>query len=90
MIEQPLGKPYSDQTYTGSAIKLDSSSLVVRLGGRRLQEGKDFTVSYKNNKNASTDSTKATVTIKGKGNFTEQKTVEFNIAKKILIPRMSF
>lgn len=71
-----------DQTYTGSAIKLDSSSLVVRLGGRRLQEGKDFTVSYKNNKNASTDSTKATVTIKGKGNFTEQKTVEFNIAKK--------
>lgn len=32
-------------------------------------QGKDYTVSYKNNKKISTDTAKAEVTIKGKGNF---------------------
>ncbi len=34
-----------------------------------LEQGKDYTVSYKNNKRVSTETAKAEITIKGKGNF---------------------
>lgn len=34
-----------------------------------FEQGKDYTVSYKNNKKVSTDAAKAEITIKGKGNF---------------------
>ncbi|MDO5538962.1 MAG: hypothetical protein Q4F83_02655 [Eubacteriales bacterium] len=43
-----------------------------------LKQGKDYTVSYKNNKNIGT----ATVTIKGKGNYTGTLTKKFKITIK--------
>jgi len=61
-------------TYTGKAIK---PSLVVYYGTTKLSLNKDYTVSYKNNKNAGV----ATLTINGKGNFSFTKTVEFTIKK---------
>ena len=45
-----------------------------------LKLGTDYSVSYKNNKNAGT----ATVTVKGLGNYGESKTMNFTITKKML------
>ncbi|MCR5669762.1 MAG: hypothetical protein K6G10_02050 [Butyrivibrio sp.] len=69
----------ADAVYTGAAVK---PSVSVYCGDLLLKEGKDYTVSYKNNKNAFTLNegeegfTNAkgvvlapTVTVKGKGNF---------------------
>ena len=50
-------------TYTGSAIK---PSVIVKQNGTALLEGRDYTLSYKNNVNPGT----ATVTVTGKGNYT--------------------
>lgn len=49
----------------------------VTLGGQELSVDKDFDVSYFDNGKVGT----ASVTIKGKGNFTGEKTVYFQIAK---------
>ncbi len=58
----------------------------VMLGYNELQIGKDYTVSYKNNKKlAEANATKApTVVIKGKGNYKFTKTVTFSIIQKFL------
>ena len=61
--------------YTGKAIK---PAPVVKLGGKTLKKGVDYTVSYKNN----TKVGKATVTIKGKGNYTGTVTKTFKINPK--------
>ena len=54
----------SAQTYTGKAL---TPAPVVKLGGKTLKAGTDYTVSgYKNNVNAGT----ATVTVAGKGSYT--------------------
>lgn len=66
------------QIYTGSEIKLSSEALKVRNGVELLTAGKDYTVGYKNNINVGT----ATVTVKGKGNYTDQLTAEFEILPK--------
>lgn len=66
-----IGK-IADQTYTGKAVK---PTLVVKYNGKTLKNGTDYTLSYKNNKNVGT----ATVTIKGKGNYTGTKKVTFKI-----------
>lgn len=50
-------------TYTGSAFK---PSVKVVVSGKTLKKNTDYKVSYKNNTNAG----KATVVIKGKGNYT--------------------
>ncbi len=63
----------SNQTYTGSAITF--ANIVVKVGGRTLVLGTDYTVSYSNNTAAGT----ATVTITGKGNYTGTCTKQFNI-----------
>ena len=62
----------SDRAYTGKAIK---PSVTVKDGTKTLKNGTDYTLTYKNN----TKIGKATVTIKGKGSYTGEKTVSFNI-----------
>lgn len=68
-----------DQTYTGKVIK---PKLNVYYGSRLLVEGKDYSLSYgKNNTNVAsrTDSAAPSVTIIGKGNYSEKHTVYFSI-----------
>lgn len=67
-----------NQTYTGLSIKLPEDVLQVYAGSTRLTAGVDYTVSYKNNKAVGT----ATVTIKGKGNYKDTVTAQFNIVPK--------
>ena len=55
---------------------------VVSFGNIVLKEGKDYTLSYKNNLAVSNDSnsnSRPVVIIKGKGNFSGQKTLEYRI-----------
>lgn len=62
----------TNYTYTGSSVK---PSFRVYSGNKRLQEKRDYTVSYKNNRNAGT----ASLTVKGKGNYTSSETRTFEI-----------
>ena len=84
--------PVGDQIFTGSAIKPtvrvfdgisyeDGSGEVIEL-----VQGKDYTVSYKNNKNVNAEGSKnvPTITIKGKGNYAGTEYVRFNILSKPL------
>ena len=61
-------------TYNKRARK---PAVTVVYGGTTLKEGKSYTVSYSNNKNAG----KATVTITGKGNYKGTVKKNFTIAK---------
>ncbi len=65
----------SNQSYTGKAIK---PAITVKDGGKKLVNGTDYTVSYKNNTKIGT----ATVTITGKGDYTGTKTLTFKIVPK--------
>ena len=65
----------SNKTYTGKAI---TQNPTVKLGSKTLKKGTDYTVSYKNNKAVG----KATVTIKGKGNYTGTISKTFKINPK--------
>lgn len=65
-----------DVTYTGTAIK----PVVNVYDGATLLTKKDYTVSYKNN----TKVGEATITIKGKGNYTGTITKNFKIVAKDL------
>lgn len=60
--------------YTGKRI---APVPTVRVGGRTLTKGRDYTVSYGANVNAG----KATVTVTGKGAYAGSKTVAFTIAQ---------
>lgn len=64
-------------TYTGGAITPD---VVVKDGSSTLVAGTDYEVSYSNNETCGT----ATITITGKGRYTGQKTVTFEITKAVL------
>ena len=58
---------------------------MVKFGDMLLQEGKDYTLSYKNNNtvyNGCDFSKVPTVIVKGKGNFTGTKTESFKILQK--------
>ncbi len=61
-----------DQYYTGKAIE---PSLALTYAGSSLKINEDYTVSYENNKNIGT----ATVKITGKGNYTGEVSVTFQI-----------
>jgi len=61
-------------TYTGKELK---PAPTVKLGSTTLKSGTDYTVSYKNNKNAGT----ATVTVTGKGNYAGTTSGTFKIAQ---------
>ncbi|WP_028511014.1 leucine-rich repeat protein [Ruminococcus sp. NK3A76] len=65
----------SNKTYTGKAIK---QTPVVKLSGKTLKSGTDYTVTYKNNKAVGT----ATVTITGKGAYTGTVSKTFKICPK--------
>lgn len=62
----------NDQSYTGQKQK---PAPTVTLNGKTLKKGTDYTVSYKNNKNAGV----ATVTVKGKGDYSGTATATFRI-----------
>ena len=62
----------SNKSYTGKAVK---PAVTIKDGDKKLVKGTDYTVSYKNNTKIGT----ATVTIKGKGNYTGTKTLTFKI-----------
>ena len=64
-------------TYTGKALK---PAIQVFDGETQLKEKTDYTVSYKNNTNASVGN-QAQVIIKGKGNYSLSRTVNFTIDK---------
>ncbi|MBQ5347408.1 MAG: hypothetical protein IIU39_05115, partial [Ruminococcus sp.] len=63
-----------NKTYNG---KVQTQSVVVKDGKTKLIKGTDYTVSYKNNKNAGT----ATVTITGIGAYEKSITKTYKIAK---------
>ncbi len=83
--------PPGDQTYTGSAIKPAVQvfdSVAYENGEKTLVElalNRDYTVSYKNNKNVSSEGRPVpTVTVKGKGNYAGTQQVTFRIIPKAL------
>lgn len=55
--------------------KAQTQKVVVKVNGKTLKNGTDYTVSYKNNKNIG----KATVVVKGKGNYVGTINKYFNI-----------
>ena len=64
--------------YTGKAIKPRPT---VTYGNRTLKRGRDYTLSYKNNKRVG----KATIVISGKGSYRGTKKVTFQIVRKPLL-----
>lgn len=70
----------SNKTYTGSAITVLNSEIVVNQNNllNPLINNTDYTVSYSNNVDAGT----ATITITGKGNYTGTRTKNFTIDPK--------
>ena len=62
----------SSVSFTGSNI---TPSVTVKVAGRTLTSGTDYTVSYSNNKNVG----KATVKITGKGNYSGSLNAKFDI-----------
>lgn len=79
VIKTPISKVsikgVSAKTYTGKAI---TQKPKITYGSLTLTKGKDYTISYSNNKAVG----KAKVTITGKGNFSGKKTVTFKINPK--------
>ncbi|MBE5864875.1 MAG: BspA family leucine-rich repeat surface protein [Lachnospiraceae bacterium] len=70
------------QTYTGKPIKPE---LKIYDGSKELVRNVDYTLSYKNNTNASFNNKKEpAVVVKGKGNYSEQRTINFEIETKNL------
>ncbi len=55
-----------DKIYNG---KLQTPTVTVKAGTKKLMKNKDYTVTYTNNLHASTDKRKAQVRITGKGNY---------------------
>ena len=62
----------SSVSFTGSNI---TPSVTVKVAGRTLTNGTDYTVSYSNNKNVGT----ASVYVYGKGNYSGSLSAKFNI-----------
>ncbi|MBR3328214.1 MAG: BspA family leucine-rich repeat surface protein [Atopobiaceae bacterium] len=67
------------QTYTGKAL---TPKPQVSLGGRTLTEGVDYTLAYANNVEVGT----ATITATGRGNYADEKSVEFKIEAPAVEP----
>ncbi|HCT91107.1 MAG TPA: hypothetical protein DF613_06980 [Lachnospiraceae bacterium] len=79
-IKKSLGKAkvakIAAQKYKkGKAVK---PVLKVSCDGKKLKKGRDYTVSYRNNRKAG----KATAVIKGKGDYTGTRKISFRIIKK--------
>lgn len=65
----------ANKAYTGKAI---TPAVTVKDDGKKLTEGTDYTISYKNNTKIGT----ASATITGKGDYSGTKTVKFKIVPK--------
>lgn len=65
----------ADKVYTGSSI---TPGITIKDGNYILKNGKDYTISYSNNKNIG----KATITITGKGNYIGTVKKTFNIVQR--------
>jgi hypothetical protein len=65
----------SDKAYTRKALK---PSVIVKDGSRILKEGRDYTLTYKNNVKKG----KATITIYGTGNYKGTRSISFQIVSK--------
>ncbi len=74
--------PQRGYTYDGTEKKPD---VTVSVGSSNLLAGRDYTVSYLDNKNAG----EASVTVTGQGNYYKEKTETFTIAKAKLIVRVT-
>ena len=68
-------------TYNGKEQK---PGITVTLGDKTLTANTDYTVSYANNINTTTDTSRATVTITGTGNYKDNASAEFAIKKAAL------
>lgn len=68
--------PSTNYTYDGKA---KMPKVTVDVAGTKLIENRDYEVSYSDNTNAGEDT--ASVTVTGKGNYKDAKTVQFSIAK---------
>ncbi len=75
-IKKATVSAISKKSYTGSAIK---PSPTVRYKGAKLKKGRDYKLSYSNNKKRGT----ATVTITGIGKYKGTKKVTFEIVAKV-------
>ncbi len=64
--------PLIDNTYTGRVLY---PPVIIRCNGVLLQEGRDYTLSYKDNINPGV----GTITVHGKGNFVGENVLHFNI-----------
>ena len=69
---------YTSKKYTGKKLE-PKVTVTAQVGGKTvtLKKNSDYTVTYKDNKNVGT----ATVTVKGKGNYTGSKTPKFKITQ---------
>ncbi len=65
----------TNKAYTGESL---NPSVMVKDGSKTLKKGSDYTLIYKNNKAIGT----ASVTVKGKGNYSGTKTLTFQIVPK--------
>lgn len=72
------------RTYTGKALTIPMA--IRDSHGTLLIQGKDYTVTYKNNVDAGT----ASVTIKGIGNYTGSRTEKFKIVAKKITPKVTY
>ena len=73
----------ANKVYTGKALK---PALTVKLAGKTLKNGTDYTVAYSKNVKAG----KAKAVITGKGNYNGTKTVTFKITpKKAVITKIT-
>ena len=69
----------------GSLLASDGSTAGERGEVLELVEGRDYSLSYKNNKNVNTEGkARPTITVKGKGNYTGTEYVYFDILPKAL------
>jgi hypothetical protein len=66
-----------ETVFTGNSLKPE---VIVNGYAKRLKEGVDYTLTYRNNVNAN-DKKPATITITGKGNYAGKKKLEFYIVK---------
>ena len=72
--------------YNGSEIcPLPIITAIVNGESVELQNGRDYTLEYTNNVNASTDNKKAIITATGIGNFTGTLTQTFNINPMVVV-----
>ncbi len=74
-ITPDMVAPIADQPYTGKAVR---PKAVIRDNGKKLTEGKDYTVQYQNNIKTGT----ASIIITGTGNYILSQKITFRIVKK--------